>query len=182
MSKIEQIPWNKPRKKHRSSTVVPVITITSKAFKSGKTMKTAPYWRFAANRAFMDKYYPDNPKIKRMSVYTGGNGVLFDPRPTKTQTAYLFRIGDYFNDEDLVNDILRHFEIPLKANPNPTSIHIHGKPYKKYDEKMVYEFVYINDENPDTTQLAGLKAKLEADERFPEADEPEKSKTIKVED
>ena len=181
MSKAEQIPWNKPQKKMRSTSIVPMVTITSKAFKSGKTMKTAPYWRFAANRAFMEKYYPSDPKIKRISVYVGGNGVLFDPKPSKTQDAFLFRIGDYFNDEQLVNQILRHFEIPLKAQPETTPIHVHGKPYKKYDDKMVYEFIYINEQNPETTQLAGLKARLEADERFPEADAPEKPQKIVVE-
>ena len=181
MNKVEQIPWSKPQKKYRTSSAIAMITVTSKAFKSGSTGKAAPYWRFALNKAFIHKYYAENPKIKRMSVYVGGNGVIFDSKPSKTQPSFEIRIGDYFNDEKLVNDILRHFEIPLKPKPDTTSIHLHAKPYKKYDEKMIYELVYIDEENPDTTQLAGLKAKMEADENFPEADQPEKSKPITVE-
>ena len=50
----------------------------------------------------------------------------------------------------------------------------------KYDEKLIYEFLYINEENQQLTQLENLKQELVADENFPEPDE-EKAQTIKVE-
>ena len=180
MSKIDQIPWAKPTKKKRTQSVIPRITITSKAFKTGNAMKTAPYWRCAFNKAFFEKYYPGDPKIKRISIYVGGQGVLVDIKPARTQDAFEMRIGGYFNDEVLVNDLFRHFGIPLLSKPNITTMHLHCKPGKKYDEKLIYEFVYMNEENPQLTQLENLKQKLEDDENFPEADS-ESKQTIKVE-
>lgn len=170
----------KPEQKRRGSSVIPMVTVTSKAFKTGNANKTAPYWRAAFNRAFIEKYMPGDPKIKRISIYVGGNGAIFDAKPSRNQDAYELRKGDYFNDEHLVTQIFKHFEIPIKPAPKISTIHLHAKPYKKYDEKMVYELVYINDHNPDTTQLKGIKEKLEADENFPEADEETPVK-IKVE-
>ena len=180
MGKIEQIPWETPTKKKRTSSVVPMITITSKAFKTGAANKTAPYWRAAFNNAFVEKYWPGQPKVKRISIYVGGQGVMVDIKPARTQTAYELRIGNYFNDEDLINKLFRHFGIPLLSKPNITTMHLHIKPGKKYDEKLIYEFVYMNEENPQLTQLENLKQQMEADENFPEAD-VEKKQTIKVE-
>ena len=177
MSKLDQIPWHKPQRKYRTQTAVPLVTITSKAFKTGQTGKTAPYWRIAMNKAFMEKYYPEDPKIRRMSVYVGGQGVLVDIKPSKGQDANEIRLGNYFNDEELVDKLFKHFGIPILSKPNITHMHLHCKPGKKYDEKLIYEFVYIDDQNPELTQLEGLKAKLEADENMPE---PDSEKPIKI--
>ena len=174
------IPWEKPTKKKRVQSVVPRITVTSKAFKTGNQMKTAPYWRVAFNKAFMEKYFPGDPKIKRMSIYVGGQGVMVDIKPARTQDAFELRVGGYFNDETLVNKLFRHFGIPMLSNPNITTMHLHVKPGRKYDEKLIYEFLYINEENQQLTQLENLKQELVADENFPEPDE-EKAQTIKVE-
>jgi len=181
MSKLSAIDWMSPQKKARSISAVPRVTVTSKAFKSGDSGKTAPYWRFAVNKPFMMKYYPTDPKIKKLSIYVGGQGVLFDSRPVKSQPFYEFRKGNYFNDTNLINTIMKHFNIPILPAPGITTIHLHAKPFGKFDEKPIFELVYINGENPDTTQLAGLKAKMEADEQFPEPDEGDKPKTIRVE-
>jgi hypothetical protein len=170
----------KPVSKRRTSTVVPTITVTSKAFKSGQAMKTAPYWRFAGNNAFMSKYFPTDPKIKKLSIYVGGQGVLMDTKPAKDQPYYLFRKGNYFNDELLINTLFKHFEVPIKKAPEITTIHLFVKPFGKFDEKVIHELIYIDDENPDTTQLAGLKQKMESDENFPEPDTV-KPQTIKIE-
>lgn len=180
MSKIDQIPWEIPQKKKRTSSIVPMITITSKAFKTGAAMKTAPYWRAAFNNAFIEKYYPNDPKIKRISIYVGGQGVIVDIKPGRTQDAFELRIGNYFNDETLINKLFRHFGIPLLSKPNITTMHLHIKHFRKYDERMMYEFVYMKEENQALTQLENLKAKMEADEKFPEADN-EKKNTITVE-
>ena len=180
MSKIDQIPWETPQKKKRTSSVVPMVTVTSKAFKTGLAMKTAPYWRVALNNAFIEKYFPGEPKIKRISIYVGGQGIIVDVKPGRTQDAYELRIGNYFNDEALVNKLFRQFGIPLLSKPNITTMHLHCKPFKKYDERMMYEFIYMKEENTDLTQLENLKASMEADENFPEAD-TEKKSTIKVE-
>ena len=178
MSKIDSIPWETPTKKKRSSSAIPMITVTSKAFKTGKAMKTAPYWRVAFNRAFVEKYFINAPKVKRISIYVGGQGVIVDVKPARAQDAFELRIGDYFNDEALVNKMFRHFGIPLLSKPNITTMHLHCKPFKKYDERQMYEFIYINEENKDLTQLENLKQQMEADENFPEADEPTKQKII----
>lgn len=180
MGKIEQIPWAKPQRKYRTQSVVPLVTITSKAFKSGEQMKTAPYWRVAFNKAFMEKYYPDDPKIKRISIYVGGQGVLVDIKPARGQDAFEVRVGNYFNDEDLVDSLFKHFGIPIMAKPTITHMHLHCKPGRKYDEKLIYEFTYIDEANPELTQLEGLKQKLVAEDGFPEADN-ESKQTIKVE-
>jgi hypothetical protein len=179
MSKLSAISWKKPTKKYRQISQVPRVTVTAKPNKS-KDSSTAPYFRIAMNKPFMEKYYPTDPKIRKISVYEGGQGVLFDPKPTKDQPFFEIRKGNYFNDTGLVEDILKHFDIPIVANEINT-IHLFGKPFGKFDEKTIHELVYINGENPDTTQLAGLKEKMEADENFPEADEAEKPTKIKVE-
>jgi hypothetical protein len=158
-----------------------MISITSKDFKTGKKNNTAPYWRFTANKSFMQKYFPNDPKIKKISVYIGGQGVLMDPRPIKDQPFFVFGKASYFTDRNLVDSILKHFAIPYKAAPEPTTIRLHAKPFGKFDEKILYELVYIDDENPDTTQLAGLKEKMEADENFPEPDADSKPQTITIE-
>ena len=180
MSKIDSIPWETPTKKKRSSSAIPMVTVTSKAFKTGAAMKTAPYWRVAFNRAFKEKYYADNPKVKRISIYVGGQGVIVDVKPSRAQDAFEWRIGDYFNDESLVNKMFRHFGIPLLSKPNITTMHLHCKPFKKYDERQMYEFIYLNEENQQLTQLENLKQKMEADEAFPEADTV-KPQTVTVE-
>lgn len=180
MSKLSAIDWMSPKKKYRSITAVPRITITSKAFKTGEANKTAPYWRFAVNKPFLEKYYPTAPKVMKVSIYCGGHGVLMDTKPSKDQPFFEFRKGNYFNDQELIDTILRHFEIPVKPNPGITTIHLHAKPFGKFDEKVIHELVYINGENPDTTQLAGLKARMEKDENFPEPD-AETKQTIKIE-
>ena len=175
MSKIDEIPWEIPTKKKRTKSVVPRITVTSKAFKTGNQMKTAPYWRVAFNKAFIEKYYGDS-KIKRISIYVGGQGVIVDVKPARAQSAFELRIGGYFNDETLVDKLFRQFGIPMLSKPNITTMHLHCKPGRKYDEKLLYEFTYIDEENPQLTQLENMKRELEADENFPEADAEKHSK------
>ena len=178
-NKLSAINWKSPTKKYRQISAVPRVTVTAKPNKSADAT-TAAYWRIAMNKPFMAKYYPTDPKVRKISVYEGGQGVLFDPKPTKDQPFFEIRKGNYFNDTGLVEDILKHFDIPIVAN-EITTIHLFGKPFGKFDEKTIHELVYINGENPDTTQLEGLKKKLEADENFPEPDEGEKAQTIRVE-
>ena len=108
----------------------------------------------------------------------GGQGVIVDVKPGRTQDAYELRIGNYFNDEALINKLFRQFGIPLLSKPNITTMHLHCKPFKKYDERMMYEFIYMKEENQSLTQLENLKQQMEADENFPEADEPTKQKII----
>jgi hypothetical protein len=74
---------------------------------------------------------------------------------------------------------MKHCSIVQKPN-DTTTFHLNAKPFGKFDEKLLHELIYINDENPDSTSLAGFKRKLEADENFPEKDQ-ESTQTIKIE-
>ena len=178
MSKLNAIDWMNPTKKKRGSSLTPMITVTSKDFITGNKNNTAPYWRFTANKPFMKKYFPTDPKIKKISVYVGGHGVLIDPHPVKDQPFFEFGKANYFTDHELITSILKHFAIPFKKAPDPTTIRLHAKPFGKFDEKIIHELIYINGENPDTTQLAGLKEKMEADENFPEPDDQKPQKIV----
>ena len=179
MSKINQISWENPEKRKRTYTLVPRITVSAKPEKSGENGKVAPYFRFTVNKPFLTKYYPTNPKVKRISIYVGGQGVLVDVKPGKDQPFFEFGKGGYFSDRNLIEKIAKHFSIPIKPK-DITTFHLHVKPFGIYDEKSIYALTYINGENPDTTQLEGLKEKLEADENFPEPDKVKPTK-IKVE-
>lgn len=180
--KVLQINWDSPSKQTSARTSLPVVNVVfNPSGQKPDGQKRAAYWRLTFNKAFMEKFYPQLPKIRKIAIKVGGQGILFDVKPVPEQTPFLIKGKNYYHisDREEVEKIFKHCGIIVDKEKG-TNIRLHYKPFGTFDSKPIYKLVFIPDENPDITPLERLKNDLEAEENFPEPDK-KNAQTIKIE-
>jgi hypothetical protein len=125
----------------------PILKISYKAPQKKGDKVSSPYYRVAANKAFIEKYYPETSglkKAKKIAFAQGGHGILFTVKPKRGMPVFQFNKSNVISDQGLVEVLYRQFGVDLSGKEFHT-MRLYTKPHGTHEGMTL---IKLMDEEP----------------------------------